>query len=177
MGSVNSEISGLVDEVSKIGGEMAPMFVKGMVLLLIVLLIASYVGKFLAGILIKIGISERLSALSVTALHVLILITGTLLVLMVIGIPGDLLLRFIIVILMAGLSIYIIVKPYLPHLPFVTGDIVEVSGVMGTVSRINIMYTQVKTLDGKFIFIPNHKIMNDKLVNLSLNPNRRITED
>jgi small conductance mechanosensitive channel len=177
MDSVSSEISGVVNEISKLGGEMAPMFVHGMILLLIVLFLAKYVGRLLTTILIRIGIPERRAAHSVTALHVLILIAGALIVLMFFGIPGELLFQFIMVGILAVVSIYIIVKPYLPRLPFVTGDIIEASSVMGTVSKINIMHTQIKTFDGKIIFIPNHKVMNDKVVNFSLNPNRRIAID
>ena len=115
--------------------------------------------------------------MSVTALHVLVLFMATLVVLNVLGFPGMLLFRTIVVILMILVAAYIIAKPYIPRLPFKKGDTVGIGGKVGNVEAISIMYTQLKTFDGKLIFIPNHKVMNDQVMNFSAKPKRRVDID
>jgi predicted PurR-regulated permease PerM len=63
-------------------------------------------------------VSDRKAAYSVTGLHVLVLLIGTIIVLSMVGFPGALLVRVIMVILMVVLAAYIIAKPYVPHCPF-----------------------------------------------------------
>jgi small conductance mechanosensitive channel len=118
MGTASTNLSNYINEISRIGGEFGPMLVKGMILLLIVLILAKYLARFLVPLLVKIGVSDRKAAYSVTGLHVLVLLVGTIIVLSMVGFPGALLVRVIMVILMVVLAAYIIAKPYVPQLPF-----------------------------------------------------------
>ena len=58
--------------------------------------------------------------------------------------------------------------------PFVTGDIIEFDGTVGTVRAISILYTKLDTFDGRTAFIPNGKISDAKLINYTESPLRRI---
>ena len=58
--------------------------------------------------------------------------------------------------------------------PFVTGDIIEFDGTVGTVRAISILYTKLDTFDGKTAFIPNGKVSDAKLINYTESPLRRI---
>ena len=58
--------------------------------------------------------------------------------------------------------------------PFVTGDIIEIDGTVGTVRAISILYTKLDTFDGKTAFIPNGKVSDAKLINYTESPLRRI---
>jgi small conductance mechanosensitive channel len=49
--------------------------------------------------------------------------------------------------------------------PFSIGDFIEVGGYSGTVRMINIRDTEVETLDGDFMFIPNNKITENPIIN------------
>jgi len=118
MDTVSSGLSAYVEQVSKIGGELGPMVVKGMILLVILLFLVKYLGRLVAMLLIKYGMPERKAAYSVTGLHILILLIGALVVLNLVGFPGALLFRVIMVIVMVGLAAFIIAKPYIPQLPF-----------------------------------------------------------
>ena len=122
------------------------MVVKAMILLVILLLLVKYPGRFVAMLLIRAGVPERKAAYSVTGLHILVLLIGALVVLNMVGFPGVLLFRVIMVIVMVGLAIYIIVKPYMPQLPFKKGNIIQVAGAMGTVDLIKIMHNYAYTL-------------------------------
>ncbi|BBO76212.1 mechanosensitive ion channel protein MscS [Desulfosarcina widdelii] len=177
MGSVSTNFSNYVSEISRIGGEFGPMLVKGMILLLIVLILAKYLARFLVPLLVKIGVSDRNAAYSVTGLHILILLIGTILVLSMVGFPGSLLVRVVMVFLMVVLAVYIIAKPYVPQLPFQKGDIIKTAAGSGTVDQMSIINTRLRTFDGKMIYIPNQKIFNDTVTNSSVRPNRRLDID
>jgi len=174
MDTASSGLSGYVEQISKVGGELGPMIVKGMILLIIVLLLVKYLGRFVAVLLIKAGMPERKAAYSVTGLHILVLLIGALVVLNLIGFPGALLFRVIMVIVMAGVAVYVIAKPYIPQLPFKMGDVIQLGDTMGTVDLITVMHTRIRTFDGKVVYIPNHKVLNDQVVNSSARPNRRL---
>ena len=177
MDTISSGLSAYVEQVSKIGGELGPMIVKGMILLVILLFLVKYLGRLVAMLLIKYGMPERKAAYSITGLHILILLIGALVVLNMVGFPGALLFRVIMTIVMVGFAAYIIAKPYIPQLPFKRGNIIQVAGAMGIVDLITIMHTRIKTFDGKVIYIPNHKVMNDQVINSSARPNRRLDID
>lgn len=58
--------------------------------------------------------------------------------------------------------------------PFAVGDYVEASGVSGTVNEIGLVYTKLKTIDNKIIFIPNGEISGEKIVNYNKQEQRRV---
>lgn len=153
------------------------MLVKGMILLLIVLILTKYLARFLVPLLVKVGVSDRKAAYSVTGLHILVLLIGTIVVLGMVGFPGALLVRVVMVILMVVLAAYIIAKPYVPQLPFQKGDIIKTSSGSGTVDQMSIINTRLRTVDGKMIYILNQKIFNETVTNSSVRPNRRLDID
>ena len=58
--------------------------------------------------------------------------------------------------------------------PFVVGDFVEVAGVSGTVKAINLMRTNLNTVDNQLVQIPNGDIVSAKITNFSAEPLRRV---
>jgi len=177
MDSVSSGLTNYVDQISKVGSDLGPMVVKGMILLVIVLVLVKYLGNAVSSLLIKMGVPERRAAYSVTGLHILVLLVGALVVLNFIGFPAPLLFRVIMTIVMVVIVIFVISKPYIPKLPLKTGDVVSIGGAVGKVDLISIMHTRLRTFDGKVVYIPNHKVLNDQVVNTSLRPKRRLDID
>jgi small conductance mechanosensitive channel len=57
--------------------------------------------------------------------------------------------------------------------PFRVGQVIETQGSLGTVNEIGILHTVLKTFDNRTIIIPNGDLANDRIVNLSLEENRR----
>jgi len=171
------DLNSYVDQINQVGGELGPMVVKGLILLIILLILVKYLGRFLAMLLIRAGLPERRAAYSVTALHILVLWLGALVVLYMVGFPGALLFRVTMVILMVVIAALIILKPYIPQLPLKTGDVVKIGETLGKVDLITIMNTRIRTFDGKVVYIPNHKVLNDQVVNTSARPNRRLDID
>lgn len=52
--------------------------------------------------------------------------------------------------------------------PFKIGDMVEINGLSGKVRALNLRDTQVKTIDGKDIFIPNATIIKNPMTNFTI---------
>ncbi len=52
--------------------------------------------------------------------------------------------------------------------PFRVGDTVELNGHKGTVVTLNLRDTQIKTFDGKDIFIPNANVVKNAVVNYTI---------
>jgi len=58
--------------------------------------------------------------------------------------------------------------------PFLSGDVVEVGGVSGTVVKVELFYTTMVTGDNKLIYIPNSQVANAKIINYTREKNRRV---
>jgi small-conductance mechanosensitive channel len=52
--------------------------------------------------------------------------------------------------------------------PFRVGDIVDINGIRGQVLTLNLRDTQIKTADGKDVFIPNGLILKNPLINFTI---------
>ena len=57
--------------------------------------------------------------------------------------------------------------------PFQVGDVIEAHGYLGTVDKIQILYTTLDTFDHRRVVIPNGKLSNENLTNLSIHDTRR----
>ena len=58
--------------------------------------------------------------------------------------------------------------------PFGKGDFVEAGGVSGTVVRVGLFNTELKTPDNRNIVVPNSSITGSPITNFSANPTRRV---
>ena len=56
--------------------------------------------------------------------------------------------------------------------PFNVGDSIDADGIIGTVSEIGLFATQMRTPEGVFMFAPNSKLSNAKIINYSREPAR-----
>lgn len=52
--------------------------------------------------------------------------------------------------------------------PFRVGDVVDIQGIRGKVLTLNLRDTQIKTADGKDVFIPNAQIIKNPLINFTI---------
>ncbi|TCD04227.1 mechanosensitive ion channel family protein [Pedobacter frigidisoli] len=58
--------------------------------------------------------------------------------------------------------------------PFVVGDNIIAQGQEGTVTSIQIFYTIIKTFDNRTVVIPNGKLSNEVIINISREGSRRL---
>lgn len=173
MQETGAELSVSVDQVVELSNQFGPLVFRALLLLLIVLLLTKFLGRLLSRILIKMGVPERRALLPVTALHILVLMIGALVVLNLMGFPALNLFRSLIGATLAILALFIILRPYLPGLPFKLGDVVSQGALVGKVERITFAHTTIRHVDGTTAFVPNHKMLNEPMINLSTHPYRR----
>jgi len=91
---------------------------------------------------------------------------------------------FLTIVGAAGLAIGLALKDSLANFaagvllimfhPFKVGDFVNAGGVDGTVVQISIFNTILNSPDNRRVFVPNGKIINDVITNVSTNPTRRV---
>jgi small-conductance mechanosensitive channel len=58
--------------------------------------------------------------------------------------------------------------------PFKVGDVIEVDNISGEVTSIDMMATKLRTMDNRFVRIPNELIIKTKVINLTRYPLRRL---
>ena len=58
--------------------------------------------------------------------------------------------------------------------PFNIGEVIEVADYSGTVLNISLRTTEMRTLDGRFVSIPNGDVFVNPLINYSRAPRRRV---
>lgn len=84
-------------------------------------------------------------------------------------------------VLVSGVLIFIavilLIRPYIPKLPFRVGNLVRAGEHVGKVVDISFLNTRLKTFDGLTVVVPNAAILNSTLVNYHTLPNRRVKLD
>ena len=58
--------------------------------------------------------------------------------------------------------------------PFRVGDIIESNDMSGCVDNITVFYTEISTIDGTKVVLPNGNLANSNIKNYSINPKRRL---
>jgi len=58
--------------------------------------------------------------------------------------------------------------------PFKVGDTVEIGGILGTVDKVSIFNTKIKTPDNKVVYVPNSKVTGSEIINYSAEDIRRL---
>lgn len=58
--------------------------------------------------------------------------------------------------------------------PFSLGDVIEVSGTIGTVREISLNHTKLETFDGQIVLQPNRELSSAKIINYTVLGRRRI---
>lgn len=60
------------------------------------------------------------------------------------------------------------------NMPFAKGDLIEIKGMAGVVDSIDIVYTRLKTDDGKIVYMPNGDVSKSVVTNYSSEPLKRL---
>lgn len=83
--------------------------------------------------------------------------------------------ELLIIVSLVAVGIIVVFRPLIPTLPFKVGNTVKIGDLLGKVEATTILHTRLRTFDGRTIFIPNRKIINDDVINFNFTPNRRFT--
>lgn len=58
--------------------------------------------------------------------------------------------------------------------PFKVGHTIDAQGTLGSVEKIDILHTRIKTFDNRVVIMPNGSLANSNITNLSLKETRRV---
>ena len=158
-----------------------PSIILGLVLLFVGLWLIKVFGKWLSNGMHKRNVNPSLrpflSSLIIITLRILLVLT----VMQIVGIQ----LTFLTVLIggigiAAGLALSGTLQNFASGVlilllkPFVVGDNIIAQGQEGTVSSIQIFYTIVTTFDNRTVVIPNSKLSNEVIINISMQGSRRL---
>ena len=165
--------------------DAAPGILKKIIILVILWISFSHVKKICFRGFKKFISSKKLDELLVNFLESLLNITIIIFyVLFVIQVIGMELTSVIALLSSVGIGVGLALKGSLSDLAgglqilasryFTKGDFIITCGVQGVVQKITFLYTILYTSDNKFIIIPNGKLSNDVITNVSANSERRV---
>ena len=133
------------------------------------------------GLLVTTGPKNIASASTTISKMALIMIATVLMALSQIGVQTT---SFIAILGAAGLAVGLALQGSLSNFasgiliilfrPFKSGDFIDAGGVSGTVDKIEIFQTIMKTPDNKKVIIPNAQITGSAITNYSAEPTRRV---
>lgn len=169
------------DDVSKWGVEYGTRLITGIIVLVIGIWFIRFLKKLIQGRMRKNQIHSSLQSffisLTLTALNILLFIS----VLGIVGVPTTI---FTTVVGAGGVTIGLALSGTFQNFaggvlilllkPFSLEDNIVAQGVDGVVTSIQIFYTVVLTGDNKTVIIPNGKLFNEVITNVTREGKRRI---
>ena len=143
--------------------------------------VAKLVRKLTQKVMVKADVDQTLVAFVGNFVYILLLVFVVIAALGHLGIQTT---SLIAVIGAAGLAVGLALQGSLSNFaagvlliifrPFKVDDFIEAAGTAGTVEKIQIFTTQLKTADNKTVIIPNSKLTGDNIVNWTVKGTRRV---
>ena len=182
------QLSTDVSKLSQIGSNLidkAVAFGIDIIIAVIIFVIGKFIIKFILKFVDRIfakssadeGVSKFIHSVLKVALYIILAIT-------ICGQIGIETTSFAAIVASGGLAIGLAFEGSLSNFaggvmilimkPFTVGDYIESNGVEGTVYKIDIFYTSLKTVDNKSVKLPNGTLSNSILTNYSMNDKRRV---
>ena len=144
-------------------------------------LVAKAVSRFLEKALLGRSVDKAVVSFIASIVYAMILIATVLMALSQVGVQTT---SFIAILGAAGLAVGLALQGSLANFasgiliilfrPFKSGDFIEAGGVTGTVDKIEIFQTIMKTPDNKLVIVPNAQITGGAITNYSAEPIRRV---
>lgn len=129
----------------------------------------------LAGTLIYPHIkNKRFIRVFFGTLYVMVLVMMALLILDRIGVPVEGIAHLALAGVLIGSVVVFFMVPFIPKLPFFIGHTVEIAGIFGTVTAIDVFRVTIKQFDGTSVTLPTAMVMASTIKNFSEIPHRRV---
>lgn len=163
--------------------QMLPNFLIAILVIVIFVFIGKLGKKISYRLLTKITDNYSLRKLASTIIYILIICLGTFIALSILKLEGT------VTSLLAGVGIvglalafafqeiasnYIAGTMMTVQKPFKVGDLIETNDYFGKVLEIHLRTTQMETLQGQIVLIPNAEVFKKPIVNYSAKGRRRI---
>ena len=141
------------------------------------LIVAKLIHRYIKILLRRFISKESVVATVANIISLLIIVYVVSLSLHHVGMDSIVIRRIIIGLTLAVIAVIIVFRPLIPTLPFKVGNTIKVGDLLGKVEATTLINTRMKTFDGKTVFVPNSKILNDYVINYHFTPNRRFELD
>lgn len=144
-------------------------------------MIARSVAGFLEKTLLHRNIDKAVVSFLSSILYAILMIATALMALSQVGVQTT---SFIAILGAAGLAVGLALQGSLANFasgvliilfrPFKSGDFIDAGGITGTVDKIEIFQTMMRTSDNKKVIVPNAKITSGHITNFSAESTRRV---
>lgn len=158
------------DEVMMYGQDI----IQALIILVAGLIAVRMLVKYLKRLLRRLNLSETVVSSIGSIIYVLLLVLVVSAAFYHTGMRGVVIFRILGAIAVAAVGVIVLFRPLVPTLPFKVGNTIQAGGLLGTVEATTILNTQLRTFDGKTVFIPNRMILNETVVNFHFTPTRQI---
>ena len=175
------DLSNLLAKVYELLTVYGMRVVAAIVILVVGRWVALGLAKFIKRLMLKSKVDETLVSFVRNLSYIALLAFVVIAALNQLGIQTA---SFIAVLGAAGLAIGLALQGSLGNFaagvlmiifkPFKVGDFIEGAGLGGTVEKIEIFTTQLKSPDNKTIIVPNAKLTGDNIINYTVKGTRRV---
>lgn len=176
-----SKASNIFTRMAQYFTNLLPSLITAVIVLILGILISRLIARISSKALLKTNLDGGARSFLVSLVRILLYVVVIIMSLSVLNVPMS---SIITIFGAAGLAVSLALQNCLANLcggfiilfskPFTAGDTIELDGSIGKVDAISILYTKIKTFDGKTVFIPNGKISDAKIINYTESPERRI---
>ena len=174
---MQSEIAAKAERIEFVLKEYGADMVQAMIILVVGLLLLQFLMRKVKEMIEKTSMDRARANTVVYIVYVVLLVIIITSALITLGFDSRNIFRLIILGALAVIAIMLVLRPYLPTLPFKVGNTVKVGSLLGKIEATTMVHTRMKTFDGKTVFIPNSKILNDFVINYHYTPTRRLKID
>jgi len=164
----------IVDQMSEYGSLITNSLYLIIFGMMAVFITHKLVSKFIYPMLSNLPLMTRLIKVILGTFYVLILAIAMLIVFRELGFDVKVIGQITLLSIIAGAVLIFFLVPFIPKLPFILGNLVEINGIVGIVSGISSFHTTIKKFDGTLVYIPNALVMASKILNYHQVAERRI---
>lgn len=175
------EASSFFTDITNYFLQVLPLLIIAIIVLVVGVLLSRLISNIISKAMKRSNVEDSARSFITSFIRVALYIVVIIMSLSVINVPMS---SIITVLGAAGLAVSLALQNCLSNLCggfiilfsklFTAGDTVEIDGTIGIVESIGVLYTKLKTPDGKSVLIPNGNVSAAKLINYTETPTRRI---
>ena len=164
-----------IEQMEKTMASYGKEMVIAFAIIVLGLILIKWINQGLKKAFSKLPISPAKGATIRNVLYVLMLAFLVTFAAIELGIAAGPIMRLLAILTLAAIGMIVVFRPLIPTLPFKVGNTVKIGDLLGKVEATTVLNTRLKTFDGKTVFVPNRKIINDDVINFHFTPTRRFT--
>jgi len=162
---------------------MVPNVIVALLILVLFIFLARFTRRVIYRILYRLSGKDAISGFVSTVTNLIVLVAGIFIVLNILKLETavtSLLAGASIIGLALGFAFQDLTSNFISgayiafRKPFEVGDLIETNSFLGTVEKINLRSTTIRTFEGLHVLLPNKDIFQKAIINYSRTSNRKI---